>query len=470
MEKMTLKLTAAFVVFLLLGAAVTTVSAQTVDELAAKGAAIAKADPIVAAARTAERDILYWKGFDIATGIFGDPALGALGNTAMGTGSQQIRDSLSAAGQRGFNASVKLHLSRKYKRTSGGVTAIDNSGKRSAALDKVYGGLRNTGDGQVVKVGKGPGKAANIRVNLPFIDDVRVRPDTRDVIISFTSTQKTPPLIEIGKVAPASDQHGILAFPSGSGAFSRFVPGQKGKYSLNLGTLNEQLDIGTMYYYIINVFNDDKNNTNRPREQVTGKFTTLPQTVKVIFTDLRIFPEALDLTSLNKAKYVFIFDANVDYTTLGQRFIGVWPNLVVYDAGRIQLGTKYEPVEFPKGKISLQGEEIVIENSPDDLLIVVQGLQDADYPAKHPDSQQNYSTFAGAVAALGSQPPGNDPYSNSGAAYYNVARGNFDLSTFPGDSVSIPFTLSSKALSPSRGIFEGFLAFEISGRIEVTRH
>ena len=83
--------------------------------LAASGAAIASADPIVAEARTADPDVLYWLGFDIATGIFGDPALGARGNTAIGPGSLGIRDALSAAGQRGFNAAVSLHLGRNYR-------------------------------------------------------------------------------------------------------------------------------------------------------------------------------------------------------------------------------------------------------------------------------------------------------------------------------------------------------------------
>jgi hypothetical protein len=83
--------------------------------LAAKGAAIAESDPELAAARAADTDVLYRQGFDIATGIFGDPALGAQGNTAMGPGSQRIRDSLSAAGQKGFDAAVKVHLSRNYK-------------------------------------------------------------------------------------------------------------------------------------------------------------------------------------------------------------------------------------------------------------------------------------------------------------------------------------------------------------------
>ncbi len=87
-------------------------------DLTARGAGIAQADAVVAEARAAETDALYRQGFDIATAIFGNPALGAQGNTATGPGSMGIRDLLSAPGQRGFNDSVKLHLSRKYERTS----------------------------------------------------------------------------------------------------------------------------------------------------------------------------------------------------------------------------------------------------------------------------------------------------------------------------------------------------------------
>lgn len=84
--------------------------------LASVGAKIAETDPELATARTFDRDVFYWLGFDIATGIFGDPALGAKGNTLTGPGSLGIRDSLSAAGQRGFNSSVALHLSRNYRK------------------------------------------------------------------------------------------------------------------------------------------------------------------------------------------------------------------------------------------------------------------------------------------------------------------------------------------------------------------
>jgi hypothetical protein len=86
-------------------------------KLAATGAAIARADPAVASERNASTDVFYRLGFDIATGIFGNPAQGALGNTLTGPGSLGIRDSLSRTGQRGFNASVSLHLGRTDART-----------------------------------------------------------------------------------------------------------------------------------------------------------------------------------------------------------------------------------------------------------------------------------------------------------------------------------------------------------------
>jgi hypothetical protein len=47
--------------------------------------------------------------FDIATGLFGDAALGAQGDTATVPGSVMIRDGLGTPAQRGFNASVALH-------------------------------------------------------------------------------------------------------------------------------------------------------------------------------------------------------------------------------------------------------------------------------------------------------------------------------------------------------------------------
>lgn len=79
-------------------------------DVAARGAAIARAVPAVAQARTTNPSVFYWLGFDIATGLFGDPALGGLGQTAWGPGKQKIYDSLGDDEKLGFDASKKLHL------------------------------------------------------------------------------------------------------------------------------------------------------------------------------------------------------------------------------------------------------------------------------------------------------------------------------------------------------------------------
>lgn len=78
------------------------------------GAAIAADDAELETERLADADARYWLGFDIATAIFGDPARGAQGNRAPGPGSTGIRNSLSAPAQRGFDASMNLHLARTY--------------------------------------------------------------------------------------------------------------------------------------------------------------------------------------------------------------------------------------------------------------------------------------------------------------------------------------------------------------------
>ena len=85
-------------------------------DFATRGAAIVKVDPVAAKARTANPSVFFWLGFDIATGIFGDQALGGAGHTLEGPGSQAIRDGLlSPDAQKGFRASVDLYLVQKHK-------------------------------------------------------------------------------------------------------------------------------------------------------------------------------------------------------------------------------------------------------------------------------------------------------------------------------------------------------------------
>ncbi len=83
--------------------------------LAATGAAIAKTDAAAATARTSDPDVRAWLGFDIASGIFGDPAKGAQGSKMGGMQFMAIREQLSLPAQRGFNASMKFHQGRHYK-------------------------------------------------------------------------------------------------------------------------------------------------------------------------------------------------------------------------------------------------------------------------------------------------------------------------------------------------------------------
>jgi hypothetical protein len=253
---------------------------------------------------------------------------------------------------------------------------------------------------EVEPVDKLDDKVAGNKANtwFPGISDVQVTPGSRNATLTFKSVLKNVAVIEIGTTAPAADPNGNLSFSPQAGAFSRFVTLENGRYNLDL----EELELKTTYYYIINVFDG-----NKQRYQDSGSFTTTSQkvTARVIFTDLRLFPGALNLTSLYAARYVFFFDVNVDYKSLGQYFTGTWPNLVIAEPGRIQLGTASQPVELPKGKISLKGEEVVIENSPDDLVVVVQGLQDADQAPRNPNSKQSYTTFAEEVAGRRSAPP-----------------------------------------------------------------
>ncbi|MFY0563517.1 hypothetical protein ACN28E_06695 [Archangium lansingense] len=90
--------------------------------LASIGAKIAEKDPEVAAARARRTSGLFWLGFDVATGIFGDPDLDALGNTSLGPGAEKIRATTSDGehvllptdeSRKGFDASVAFHLGRK---------------------------------------------------------------------------------------------------------------------------------------------------------------------------------------------------------------------------------------------------------------------------------------------------------------------------------------------------------------------
>jgi hypothetical protein len=248
-------------------------------DFAAKGAAIAKVDEKVAAARTLESDVFYWLGFDIATGIFGDPALGAQGNTATGPGSLKIRDSLSPAGQRGFNASVKFHLGQdappssspdRRPRTPGEVTSIDNFGKS----DKVY-----VPFGEVTSIDNIGGRN---RAYLLAINNVRVEGDARHIMIKFHGPPNQVPFVAIGRAAPFM-KNGEWVFGDNLvgggfvGATTSAADKAKGEYTFSSAAsttnISNGLEPGATYYYNIII----PAGAGRPPYQDNDKFTMLPE-------------------------------------------------------------------------------------------------------------------------------------------------------------------------------------------------
>lgn len=123
------------------------------SDLAARGAAITATDEKAAAARDSDQDVFYRLGFNIATGIFGEAARGALGNTQLGPGSLKIRDSLSLAGQRGFNAGVKFHLGQDAPPSTPGSrprtpneTSVADYAARDTSRDKAYAAISAAGN------------------------------------------------------------------------------------------------------------------------------------------------------------------------------------------------------------------------------------------------------------------------------------------------------------------------------------
>jgi hypothetical protein len=80
----------------------------SLQQLAECGAAVAAANPIVAAARKSELDPAYRYGFDIATCLCADPSDGGLGGAVASRDEPRIRRALDDAAQEGFGAAKTL--------------------------------------------------------------------------------------------------------------------------------------------------------------------------------------------------------------------------------------------------------------------------------------------------------------------------------------------------------------------------
>lgn len=90
------------------------VDQDELDRLAAVGSAVARTDYSVGSMRRSSSDPAWRFGFDVGTALFGDPALGGQGKNSQDAMSINIRASLGAVAQLGFDESVTFHLSRNY--------------------------------------------------------------------------------------------------------------------------------------------------------------------------------------------------------------------------------------------------------------------------------------------------------------------------------------------------------------------
>ena len=294
---------------------------------------------------------------------------------------------------------------------------------------------RGKARGPNTRVGKDIKNEASKQARLPFISDVRVIPSAGNAVISFKSSQRTPPLVEVGRVPPVPDRYGVMTFPLGTSIFTNFVQPQDGRYTLNVNVANEQLEAGTTYYYIINVFNDNRNDLKRPREQEAGEFITLSQTVKVVWERVFITNDSDDDSAGEISLWFWI-----NYDQPGARWL-IRNNLGDNAANSAQTFTI--------------DAEYVIKNAPNDLSLSVSGVED------------DVSIFGGAARGTGISPPVSGP-SKDANFEWNVARETIDLTRYPsevGQTRSERFTL----VSMPNGRSLGNLSFEVHGRFEITR-
>src|ERR687892_577701 len=100
MEKIASKLIQTFVVLVIFAVAVTTANAQDLDDLAARGGAIANSDALSAELRNREAEGPSRRGFDIGIGV-------AEGQTLPGPGKERVCASLSTpAGKKACRTAV----------------------------------------------------------------------------------------------------------------------------------------------------------------------------------------------------------------------------------------------------------------------------------------------------------------------------------------------------------------------------
>ncbi len=283
------------------------------------------------------------------------------------------------------------------------------------------------------------------KVSAPRIGDPQVRVEVNRAYISFTSLPNASPYVELSKVQPVVTPDGCLGFPSGKAIGAWPVPRitDGGLFFIYLEKYTK-LEPGTKYYYVIN--NPDVNvsidaKQSNSRAQDSGSFTTintLTQTVKVVFTNMYVLSDS-DPDSAGDLG--FNFGARKRDGSFNWRSSGLdkWES---GDKRRIQ-------------------QELVIENAPDLLFLVVEGYDNdstTDYfPRRGPTDADSYNR---------QYKKGPGEIKGISGMEWNVAINQFDLTAYPGMTATQHFTMQSMPL----GRNTGDLVFQVSGYFEVTRH
>ena len=261
----------------------------------------------------------------------------------------------------------------------------------------------------------------------PLIKDVQVVPSARNVVVSFKAPPYTVPTLEISKDAPER------LFPDGRWSFARSskhtaypVGGdrERGEYQIDIGFITE-LDPATTYHYVLNARANDSD-PKATRQQVHGTFTTLSQTVKVIFTRILVLN---DSDPNGNGELIFHYFANGGGTDGAHHL----------NAGRLDWGEGSHDVHL----------ELVVPDAPDQFPIQVDGYDD--------DGTLTDAAFPSTVPISAPR--------DSGYMESNLARDSFDLTQRPGPTATFDFRLNSA----ENGGEMGDLSFAVFGRVEITR-
>jgi hypothetical protein len=186
------------------------------------------------------------------------------------------------------------------------------------------------------------------KLTIRRLTDVRVYPDIGGVGFRFIARPNAAPVVEIDKEPPAIGRDGLPVFRNSH----RMRADRDNRNSNSVATIyvgsskaqGIRLEQGTLYHYIITVPGEG----STPTYYDTSSFTTLGQTVKVLFTTVNILDDGNDNEDL-------IFNDFIFYVNPGEP---------------TAQSLKASPRGAGRRRI---GGELVIANAPDRLTIRVDG-------------------------------------------------------------------------------------------------